>query len=417
MAVQHGIAAANSVTPRGSTNALCFLVDEDFAVRQDIARELRRRGIDVVEFSGSARLEEMVDDQKPDIVFVDLNRKAPHNCVRALLALKECRYSGAVQLVGQAEAAMLESFKTIGTDCALAMLPPLAKPIGFTVIHRIIQERKLLAAGAPSATVSLDAALAGNMVSFLYQPKFALRTGTIVGAELLVRVTHPEYGLLTPDRFLKGADEDALLKLSRLALVEAILSGAKFLKSGIALSFSANIGAVDLLQLPIADLALMHRPEASNWPGVILEVPAQQFANKAEALKTRSPRLQQAGVSIAIDNFGARAFQLDLLNQFPVAEIKIDRALVESSPVNSGGENICKTIVQMAHNFGCKAVAVGISTEADLHRFAEFGCDMGQGFLFGKPLNWQQLLGMVAGSKTQRTEPSSAQDGNLLAAS
>ncbi len=233
---------------------------------------------------------------------------------------------------------------------------------------------------------------------------------------LLVRVAHPEYGLLTPDRFMKGAHEEALLNLSRLALVEAIRSSAHFLKLGVALTFSVNIGAVSLLQLPIPDLVLMHRPEANNWPGLILEVPAQQIPSKIEALKARWSRLQQSGVSIAIDNFGLRAFHLDLLNQLPVAEIKIDRVLVEGCISNSGSANICKTIVQMAHNFGSKAVAVGVSTASDLRRLAEFDCDMGQGFLFGKPINSQQLHGLVTNFKGQAMESDLEKDGNPFAA-
>ena len=74
-------------------------MDDDFAFRQGIAKELRRDDIDVVEFSTSARFVDMIDDQNPDIVFLNLNSAAPHECVRALLALKECDYSGAVQLL------------------------------------------------------------------------------------------------------------------------------------------------------------------------------------------------------------------------------------------------------------------------------------------------------------------------------
>ena len=113
-------------------------------------------------------------------------------------------------------------FKTIGVDGSLAMLPPLRKPIKVATIHNIIRERKLGAAPAPSGGVSLKDALAKKTVNFFYQPKFDLKTTLVVGAEVVARVAHPQLGLPTPDQFLKGADPEALLSLSRLALVSAL---------------------------------------------------------------------------------------------------------------------------------------------------------------------------------------------------
>ena len=120
MAATHEQGAAKAGAAK-SGKPLCFLMDEDFAVRQDLARELRRQDVDVVEFSGSDRFADMVEGQNPDIVFVNVNRAAPHECVRALLALKDCSYSGAIQLFGRCEPKLLDSFNTIGADCALTM--------------------------------------------------------------------------------------------------------------------------------------------------------------------------------------------------------------------------------------------------------------------------------------------------------
>lgn len=84
------------------------------------------------------------------------------------------------------------------------------------------------------------------------------------------------------------------------------------------------------------------------------------------------------------------------LNQMPFAEIKIDRSLVEGCANNAGQLNTCKTIVQMAHNFGSQTVAVGISTEADLKALSAIDCNCGQGFLLGKPVSMQDLEGWIA---------------------
>jgi EAL domain-containing protein (putative c-di-GMP-specific phosphodiesterase class I) len=388
-----------ALTTKRGGNPLCFLMDDDFVVRRDLAKALRLEGIDIVEFSNSARFMEMIDNQDPDVVFVNVNDGAPHECVRALLALKECGYSGAVQLFGGCTPKLLESFNTVGADCALTMLPPLQKPIKVATISRIVLDRKLGATDPSSVKVSLSDALAKNLVKFLYQPKFDLKTKAMVGAEAVARVAHPELGLLTPDRFLKGANEEAFLNLSRAAVVSAVRASAHFHQMGVALALAINIGVDSLLRLPVADLVLMHRPEANNWAGLVLEITERQVVNSIELLKARLPKLREAGVSIAVDNVGPRASLLGVLTEASFAEIKIDRSLVEGCAANAGNAKVCKSLIQTAHNFGCRAVAVGLSAEADLGTLAGFGCDVGQGYLFGKPMSVGQIDALVAHSK------------------
>jgi len=392
------------MTAGRSANPLCFLIDEDFVFRNDLAKQLRRDGIDVVDFSDSSRIVDMVDDQSPDIVFINLNGPAPHECIRTLLALKECEYPGIVQLFGRCEMTLLESLNKVGAGCSLTMLPPIQKPIKAATVHKIILDQKFSAtstASTSSGGAVLSDALLRDLVKFLYQPKFDLKTHTMIGVEVVARVAHPKLGLLTPDQFLKGADEEDLLKLSRLALVNALKSSAHFHELGISLLVAINIGVENLLQLAISDLILMHRPQRSDWAGILLEVPERQVINKIERLKARLPQLQQSGALIAIDNFGRGSIQMNVLNQIPVSEIKIDRSLVQGCATNTGNANICKTCIQMAHNFGSRAVAVGISTDTELQTLRGFDCDIGQGFLLGKPMGMQTIDTFIESFKSQ----------------
>lgn len=381
--------------PKGSA-PLCFIVDEDFGLRQEISREMRRLAIDVVEFSNSARLLGMVDDQNPDIVVVNVAGATPHETVRALLALKECRYGGAVQLFGNCEPKYLESLRQTGLDFGLCMLPPLKMPIKVATLHGIIREQKLGTAVSNKQSTSLKEALARDSVTFYYQPKIDLKAGIVVGAEVVARIADPQLGIVTPDQFLKGAEQETLLDLTRLAVVEALKTSARFHKLGVALEISINITADALLQLPLADLILLHRPECSDWAGLILEIPERQIAHKMETLQARLPKLRQSGASITIDNFGRGSFNFEAISRMTFSEIKIDRSLVVGCASTSTNANICKTIIQMAHNFGCRAVAVGIATEDDLQFLTRLGCDLGQGYLLGKPMTAQQLDALVA---------------------
>jgi diguanylate cyclase len=240
-----------------------------------------------------------------------------------------------------------------------------------------------------------------NLVKFLYQPKFDLKSNTMIGAEVVARVAHPQLGLLTPDQFLKGADEEALLQLSRLALVKALKTSAHFYELGIALLVAINITVDSLIQLPICDIVMLHRPESRNWPGLLLEIPERQVGSRIDVLKARAAKFQQAGISIAIDNFGCGASRLDILHQMQFAEIKIDRSLVHGCASHAGNATTVKTFIQMAHNFGCRAAAVGISSAEDVRLLSEFGCEIGQGFFLSKPMTWQQIDGLIAGFKSR----------------
>ena len=120
-------------------------------------------------------------------------------------------------------------------------------------------------------------------------------------------------------------------------------------------------------------------------------------------MKSRFLKLKQSGVLIAIDNFGRGSTSLDILNQIPFAEVKIDCELMENCAADAGKANICKTLIRMARNFGSQAVAIGISSEADLRMIRNLGCDMGQGFLLGKPMGAQRIDALIASFKSQKT--------------
>ena len=389
-----------TVADAASANSLCFIVDKDFIFRQGLAAELRRTGIDIVELSAATRLLEMIENQNPDMVLINVERSSPHECIRALLVLKDCGYRGVVQLFGNSDVGGLDSLNLVGTDCALTMLEPLQKPIKAATLHRIIRERKL-GSGLPAAEgITLAEALARDLVTFLYQPKFDLKAGNLViGAEAMARVNHPRLGLLTPDCFLKGADQDDLLNLSNHALVNAARSSLHFQELGLAMQISINIGVENLLALPVDDIVSRYRPERSDWGGVLLEVTSRQLMNKSGALQSVAAKLTEAGVPVAIDNFGIGVVQFDVLNRIACAEVKIDRSLVEGCANDATKLRICKSIIQIAHNFGSKAVAVGVSNEADLDTLTTLGCDLAQGFLFGKPMSVQQIDSLIAQSR------------------
>jgi EAL domain-containing protein (putative c-di-GMP-specific phosphodiesterase class I) len=400
MSTTHAVGRSEPDTAQQSS--LCFVVDPDFGFLQEFAKSLRSVGVDTVELISGARLVENVEGQNPNIIFLDLNPTNPYECVRALISLKECRFSGRVQLLGKCETAFLENFRKIGLDASLAMLPVLQKPVDFSSVRKIVLEQKLNCQPVAAQELSLKTAIARDFVTFWYQPKIDLKRGRVVGAEAFARIAHPQHGILSPARFLAGASEEDLLELANRALVSAFQLGAKFDELGISMQIAINLNVESMLKLPIAELVLKHRPERKQpSPSILFDVTETQVINKVTVLREKFNELGKYGISLAIDNFGRGNSSFSLFRYLPFSEIKIDPSFVQGCASNAGNANVCKSMIQIAHNFSRSAVAVGIETSEDAKALVELGCDLVQGYMFGKPMTERQLVTMVTTGRAQ----------------
>jgi EAL domain-containing protein (putative c-di-GMP-specific phosphodiesterase class I) len=391
----------------GARHSLCFVVDTDFGYLQGFSNSLRGLGVNTVEFVNSSRLGETVENHNPDIVFINLSATDPYDCARALFSLKECKFGGRVQLFGRCEPVFLESFRKIGNDAALTMLPVLQKPIDFTKVRKIVQEQKLNTELVSPPDLSLKKAIASNWISFLYQPQVDLKKKMVVSAETFVRVTHPQHGVLSPARFLGGASEEDLSGLAAHAIASAVKTSATFFKAGVSMKFAVNVNVDTLAKLPVAILIEKYRPPDDKWPGLVFDVTETQVLTKTALLKSRIAGLHQAGVTLAIDNFGRGNSSFGIFKELPFAEIKLDRSCVNGCSDSDGNANICKSMIELAHNFGSKASAIGIETSADARKLVDLGCDSGQGYLFAKPMTDQELMTLVMSARAKPVSPAS----------
>jgi EAL domain-containing protein (putative c-di-GMP-specific phosphodiesterase class I) len=395
------LAQSRPESAAGARHSLCFVVDTDFGYLQGFSKLLRSLGVNTVEFVNSARLGENVDNHNPDIVFVSLHATDPYDCARALFALRECKFAGRVQLFGRCEPAFLESFRKIGNDVSLAMLPVLQKPVDVAAVRKIVREQKLNTESVSPPDLSLKKAIASNWISFLYQPQVDLKSQMVTGAEAFVRVTHPQHGVLPPARVLGGASEEDLNGLAAQAIASAVKASAKFFNAGVPLKFAININVETLAKLPVAILVEKYRPQDEQWPGLVFDVTETQVLTKTALLKARMPGLNQASISVAIDNFGRGNSSFGIFKELAFSEIKLDRSIVHGCAENKAHANICKSIVELAHNFGSKASAVGIETPEDALVLVGLGCDYGQGYLFAKPMTEQELMAMVVAARSE----------------
>jgi EAL domain-containing protein (putative c-di-GMP-specific phosphodiesterase class I) len=120
-----------------------------------------------------------------------------------------------------------------------------------------------------------------------------------------------------------------------------------------------------------------------------------QALSRTIALRDKCAELERHGIALSIDSFGRVNSSFSMFRHLPFAEIKIDSSFVQACASNRASANVCKSMIETAHNFGRSAVAMGIETAEDAQELARLGCDMGQGYRFGRPMTEQQLITMV----------------------
>jgi EAL domain-containing protein (putative c-di-GMP-specific phosphodiesterase class I) len=245
------------------------------------------------------------------------------------------------------------------------------------------------------ARMSLAEALGSDWVEFWYQPKINLQQKRAVGAEIFARIRHPVHGLVAPGAFLAGADEKSLTALNKRALISALRVGEVFARLGVSLRVAINVTLNALVDLPIREIVREHRPSAKNWPGLIFDVTEDQLIADRPLLHEILHEIDSCNIKLAIDDYGGGQLSLARLKQLPFVELKLDRAFVADCGSNSDDAAICRSIIDLAHNFGSVAVAMGVEKASEVLALQRMGCDVGQGFLFGQPMPLKQFAELL----------------------
>ena len=392
---------------------LCYVVDEESSIRHFLSLVLHGSGVDTVEFPDGAAMRKAVESRPPALIFHNISLESA-DAIESVVALGKLRYRGAVQLMSARGAAVLEHVKAIGTQHKLQMMPVLKKPFETDTIIKIIQELKLGMPPAVAARLELDDAIKNNWIEFWYQPKIALRRKQLAGAEAYARVRHPQHGLVLAGAFTANASELANVKLAELALESALKTSAHFSKLGVNLRLSVNIPMPALLKISVPDIVQAHHPANQKWPGLIIDVPEEQIVGDLALASELSKKLEAQNVRLAIDNFGRTFSSLAKVDELPFEELKLDRSFVADCGTDKVNAPLCKSVIDLAHNFGRYVVAVGIEKAADALALVSMGCDYGQGFLLGQPMPEERFISLLRqraatqgrsldGAKTEKT--------------
>lgn len=247
----------------------------------------------------------------------------------------------------------------------------------------------------PKAPIPLGEVLRRNWFELWYQPKIELKTMRLIGAEALVRARHPTRGVVSPYFFLTNAGEEDLLKLTELVILTALGDWEIFNEYGVPMKFAVNVPASAFVKLPIPQMLREARPKNARWPGLILEVTEDQIIHDFNIANDIAGALREFNCDLAIDDFGSGYSSLARLRQLPFSELKIDRSYVMNCDTDTVNAGMCETIVELGKRFGLKIVAEGIETMHESHKLQGIGVNVGQGYLYAKPMPKGQLIGLM----------------------
>ena len=251
-----------------------------------------------------------------------------------------------------------------------------------------------------SLEADLRLALEDHQFFLLYQPTFDLATGTMVGVEALLRWQHPDRGVVLPDVFIPVLESSGMIiSVGRWVLQEACRQGARWHGQGHRFAVSVNVSGRQLERDRIVDDVYGALSASALDPGMlILELTETSLMQNVQSTVARLQLLKAVGVRLAVDDFGTGYSSISYLQQFPVDILKIDRSFVSRIGDSSESAALVHTLVQLGKVLGLATVAEGIETDEQRDKLRAEEVDIGQGYLFARPLDAVAIERLVAGS-------------------
>ncbi|HUW15580.1 MAG TPA: EAL domain-containing protein, partial [Actinomycetes bacterium] len=255
----------------------------------------------------------------------------------------------------------------------------------------------------------LRVALGTDQLSVHYQPKIDLVSGDVVGLEALLRWNHPQRGNIPPNLFIPVAERSGLIRTLTRYVLEMVLTQvaewdrveAQFAYLPVAVNLSArNLVESDFAEF-VEDLLASHMVEPHR-----LELELTESALIEDPTRTHQMlhRLSELGVTLAVDDFGTGYTSMATLESMPLTTLKIDRSFVVRMSDDPAGVTLVRAMVELAHEFGLAVVAEGVEDEDVTDQLRALGCDVGQGFLWSRPVSGDDLPEVLVQLSFRRPE-------------
>ncbi|WP_165372759.1 putative bifunctional diguanylate cyclase/phosphodiesterase [Pengzhenrongella frigida] len=246
----------------------------------------------------------------------------------------------------------------------------------------------------------LRAAGSRGQLSLVYQPIVRMVDGSVVGAEALLRWTHPDQGAVPAATAIAVAERSGqITQVGEWVLARACRDWVAWHRRhpGRRLDLSVNVSARQLMapQLPAA-VARVLATAGMDPAALVLEVTEGVILEDNGRGMRVLHDLKTLGVRLALDDFGTGYCSLSYLQRFPVDIVKIDQTFVVGMGQDAVTSTIVSAVTRLAHELGMTVTAEGVETEAQCHEMREVGCDLAQGYLFAHPMSARDLVVRLA---------------------
>jgi EAL domain-containing protein (putative c-di-GMP-specific phosphodiesterase class I)/PleD family two-component response regulator len=236
-----------------------------------------------------------------------------------------------------------------------------------------------------------------------YQPKVDIASGRITGIEALVRWQHPDHGLLLPAKFIPLSEELGLTaSIGEWVLETACRDVAAWTRAGLGeIAVAVNVSQ---LQVTAGDLGRVVRQalfdSGLSARQLVIELTESMLMDDMPHCLSLMHDLKSIGVTLSIDDFGTGYSSLAYLKKFPIDELKIDRAFITDLPGSATDTALVRTVIELGHSLGMSVTAEGVENAEQLACLTHLGCDLYQGFLFGRPVPASELLERLAAEQS-----------------
>jgi len=281
-------------------------------------------------------------------------------------------------------------------------------PYGVQLFHPALESRAVRRLGIAA---DLRKALDQDELDVYFQPKVTLADRHLVGVECLARWTHAAHGEVAPEDFVAVAEHTGqVARLTERVLTEGLRRCREWAEADHPLSIAVNLSVRTLLDSRFPDMVEEQLARYSVAPAqVTFEISEPGMLGDIERVLPTLYRLRDLGVRLSVDDFGTGASSLSYLRQWPVHEVKIDDSFVQGMATDSGDLAIVRAVISLAREFGLTVVAEGVESELTLDLLEEMGCEIGQGYLFSRPLPYERLEAWLGA----QTEPESTPTGEV----
>ncbi|KWA24666.1 putative bifunctional diguanylate cyclase/phosphodiesterase [Burkholderia territorii] len=236
---------------------------------------------------------------------------------------------------------------------------------------------------------SLRRAIASDALRLAYQPVVDARSGRTVGAEALLRWMSPELGPMSPAEFIPVAEDTGLIVAIGQWVLETACRQAAEWRRTIApdLMVAVNLSPRQFHEGLVESVDRCLEQTRLDPGALELEITEGLLMNDTDTVLPMLEALTDMNVRISVDDFGTGYSSLAYLKRFPLHNLKVDRSFVSGVPDHRDSVAITQAVVAMAHSLGMKVTAEGVETQAQSWFLQQIGCDMQQGYLFGRPLD------------------------------